>query len=426
MIVGYRCAACAHLVDIATAWPWRCPNSTLIDRHHVLRLMGVHRRPSIDDHPLLVGDANLAWLSFANAHGMTTSAIDTLVAEVDDAVFAVGGTRFHITPYGRQDKLSDALGFDHTGGVFVKDETRAVGGSHKARHLVGILLHLRVAELRGVAPIEQRPPLAIASCGNAALAAATLAAAAQWPLLVFVPTWANPAVLSRLESLGATIELCPRRDDDPPGDPCVYRFRAAVDGGAVPFSVQGPENGLCLDAGRSLAWEMAAQSEGQPLDALVIQVGGGAFATCAADGFRGGPSPRLTVVQPAACAPFDHAWRKAQRLGTDDIGMEWNQCMRPWIPFDGAPITSVASGLLDDETYDWVGVVEGLARSRGTSLVATEAELEQANQLARQHTSVAVDPTGSAGLAALVSPHGPYSPTDRVGVVFSGVDRQSE
>jgi threonine synthase len=60
-----------------------------------------------------------------------------------------------------------------------------VGGSQKARHLFTILLHLLAAERLGQLP--ERPPLAIASCGNAALAAATLAAAADWPIDVYVP-----------------------------------------------------------------------------------------------------------------------------------------------------------------------------------------------------------------------------------------------
>ena len=53
-----------------------------------------------------------------------------------------------------------------------------------------ILLHLRAAELLGLADGPRRP-LAIASCGNAAIAAATLAARADWPLEVFVPDWAG-------------------------------------------------------------------------------------------------------------------------------------------------------------------------------------------------------------------------------------------
>ena len=60
------------------------------------------------------------------------------------------------------------------GGVWVKDETGNVSGSHKARHLMGIMLWIHVVERLGAtAPSAAAGPrLAIASCGNAALAAA--------------------------------------------------------------------------------------------------------------------------------------------------------------------------------------------------------------------------------------------------------------
>ena len=56
-----------------------------------------------------------------------------------------------------------------------------------------------------------------------------------------------------LYALDAEIVVCPRRADDPPGDPCVHRFRDEVVAGAVPFSVQGTENAWCLDGGRTIA-----------------------------------------------------------------------------------------------------------------------------------------------------------------------------
>ena len=66
------------------------------------------------------------------------------------------GTGFRRTPFASADALSDALGFDDDGGVWVKDETGNVAGSHKARHLVSILLHLKAAELDGRGPEDDR------------------------------------------------------------------------------------------------------------------------------------------------------------------------------------------------------------------------------------------------------------------------------
>jgi threonine dehydratase len=411
-VTGWRCAACAAEVPIAAPWPWRCPHGD--DRHHVLHRVRALAafRPHDHPHPFVRFDEELAWAAFADAHGMGFDARVALVEELDTAVAAVDGTGFRETPFARADALSDALGFTADGGVWVKDETGNVAGSHKARHLATILLHLLAAERLGLTA-GARPRLAIASCGNAALAAATLAAAAGWPLDVFVPPSAHPNVLGALEHLGADVTVCPRRPGDPPGDPCVHAFRAAVAGGSVPFSVQGPENALCLDGGRTIGWEML-ESLGHLLDRWYVQVGGGAFATsvalAAADE---GIHPRLHAVQTEGCAPLARAWQQARRIGAE-AGRRWGECMWPW---EDQP-RSAASGILDDETYDWLGIVRGLQASDGTAVVVPETLVLEANELARTHTAIDADHTGTAGLAGLLAER--PAPGERVAVVFSG------
>ena len=266
LTAGWICSVCGAQVDIAAPLAWRCPGAVDGDRHHALRLVQsiAPLRSSGEDNPFLGFRRYLAWDGFAAAHGLTEEARAATVADLDAKVAAVAGTGFVTTPFERADALSDALGFDLDGGIWVKDETRNVGGSHKARHLFTILLHLVTAELTGCTPWTgdaDRPPLAIASCGNAALAASTLAAAVRWPICVYVPVAANVRVVEALHALGAQVVTCPRLSSDPPGDPCVHRFREAVAGGAVPFSVQGTENAWCLDGGRTIGWEMARHME---------------------------------------------------------------------------------------------------------------------------------------------------------------------
>ncbi len=83
---------------------------------------------------------------------------------------------------------------------------------------------------------------------------------------------------------------------------------------------------------------------------------------------------------------------------------------------------SAADGILDDETYDWLGVFDVVRRSGGRMVVAAEKAILRANELART-TDIPVSPTGSAGLAALLTPAGAPTPGERVGIIFSGVDR---
>ncbi len=429
-VVGLRCATCATFVEIDRPLSWRCPRATETDRRHVLQL--VQEMPplqaSAERDPLLAFADRLAWRAFAAANGLTGDACDALTHRLGDAVAAVDGTRFERTPLARHDGLSEALGFTSPGGVWVKDETGGVAGSHKARHLAAIALHLLAAEELGLVPWAPggagRPALAIASCGNAALAAATIASAMRWPIEVFVPPWANRHVTKRLVELGAALVECPRRDGDPPGDPCAHRFRAAVASGAVPFAVQGPENAWCLDSGRTIGWEIAAElatDDGPPADRLFVQVGGGALATCALQGMAdGGIPPRLHPVQTAGCAPLARAWECCGGAsGADEAAARWGECMWPW---ETEPV-SAATGILDDETYDWVGVVEAMARSGGSPVVVPESAVLDAYELGRSATGIDVDHTGTAGLAGLLEVRDQVADDERVVVLFTGVRR---
>ena len=65
---------------------------------------------------------------------------------------------------------------------------------------------------------------------------------------------------------------------------------------------------------------------------------------------------------------------------------------------------SIAHGILDDETYDWLAVVEGMLATGGHPVVVDERTLVDANKLARLATGSDVDHTGSAGLAGLLEP----------------------
>jgi threonine dehydratase len=382
-------------------------------------------RSSGEANPFLAFRRYLAWDGFVGAHGLTDGARHAMVAELDALVAAVDGTGFVTTPFERADALSAQLGFGSDGGVWVKDETHNVAGSHKARHLFTILLHLRAAEQMGLAEWSARPPLAIASCGNAALAAATLAAAVSWPIRVFVPPSANLHVTKRLRELGAEVVECPRLPSDQPGDPCVLRFREAVAAGAVPFSVQGPENAWCLDGGRTIGWEMARhmeeQIEGPPFDRLFVQVGGGAFAASVAAGFRmSGITPALHAVQTDACAPLARAWERSQAFGgPSQAGAHWAECMWPWETVG----ESAADGILDDETYDWLPVLAAMADGHGAPVVATEAHVLEANDLGCRTTGIDASHTGTAGLAGLLAIREQVSPDDRVAVIFSGIRR---
>lgn len=354
-----------------------------------------------DPNPLVRYGPRLGWWAFARANGLSDEACAALTRRV-----AAG---FVTTPFERSASLSDVIGAD----VWAKDETGQVAGSQKGRHLATILLHLLAGEELGLT--SGRPPLAIASCGNAAMAAATLAHRVDWPIDVYVPTWMDPAFGRRLDEVGARIHACERRDGDPAGDPAMLRFREAVAAGAVPFSVQGPENAFCLDGGRTMGWELLDQAAeaGVLLDRVLVQVGGGAFAASVGAGL--GPDVRLDTVQADGCAPLAAAMRRAAVLG--DPAKHWSEVMQPW-----PDPRSAADGILDDETYDWLADLEIMRRSGGAAIVATEAEIVRAHELATA-SGFDVSATGTAGLAGLLHIRDELGADEHVAVIMSGAAR---
>ncbi|MEO5973814.1 MAG: pyridoxal-phosphate dependent enzyme, partial [Ilumatobacteraceae bacterium] len=243
---------------------------------------------------------------------------------------------------------------------------------------------------------------------------------------VFVPVSADAELLEMLAGLNAQIVQCPRLAADPPGDPCVHRFHAEVLQGAIPFGVQGPENAWCLDGGRTIGWEMAfahEQTDGPLLDRVFVQSGGGALAACTAAGlFAGGVRPKLHAVQAQGCAPLARAWKRAKETGgTRNAGSRWSVCMWPW---EQVPI-SLADGILDDETYDWIAVCNAMTDSGGSPVVASERHILEAYALAHRVTTIDVSPTGTAGLAGVLSMRSDLADDERVAVVFSGIRRPS-
>jgi threonine synthase len=333
------------------------------------------------------------------------------VLELDAAVTRVGGQGFTITPTTEQPGLAAAIG--HSGELIVKDETNNVSGSHKARHLFGLALHLAISD-------ESQGRLAISSCGNAALAAATIAAAAHREIDVFVPVWADAGVVEDLRSLGASVQHCERRPGEE-GDPCFLRFREAMLRGAVPFGCQGPVDPRTLDGGRTLGWEIAEQVGN--FDRLVIQVGGGALASSLSQGLwdaarleQISAMPRIDTVQTEGCAPLAAAMETLAHEHGDIPAAASNpeHYMKPW-PNEPA---SAADGILDDITYDWLVLAWAMQATGGQAIVATETRVLAAHESGRI-TGIHASATGTAGLAGLLESPEP----GRTLLVFTGVDR---
>jgi threonine synthase len=445
---GLACAGCGALAPAHHPFTPRCPSRRPGDDidHVMARGIDLNRLDpprDPDPNPFVRYRALFHAYHVARAAGWGDARYVDLVRELDDAVARVDGRGFRVTPLARAPGIAHAAGLGAQGAVWVKDETGNVAGSHKARHLFGILLELRMAEAVGDGDPER--PLAIASCGNAALAAAVVARAAERELRVFVPASADAATVDRLRELGAIVVVCPRRPGQA-GDPSYLRLREALAEGAVPFTCQGPDNGLAIEGGATLSWEIVDElrAAGGSLDRIVVQVGGGALASGIALGFDDAAVvgaidavPRLDTVQAAGCWPLVRAWERiladlGVAAGTpmdpglvhDGLHRVANRRSRYMWPWETEPV-SVAHGILDDEAYDWLAVVRAMLVTGGRAVVVDEPALIEANALACGATGIDADETGTAGVAGLLAlaRAGFVRPDEAVAVVLSGVRR---
>ncbi len=384
----------------------------------------------------------------AMAGGWSDDDFVSLVDRLDEAVRGVDGRGFMMTPISMRPEAAEALELK-SDRLWIKDDTHNVGGSHKARHLFGVMLH-QALDLE-----DADSELAIASCGNAALAAAVVARAEQRPLRVFIPTWADRSVVEELGRLDARIEVCERRPGEA-GDPTYLRFMEAVNRGAVPFSVQSTVTPTTIDGGRTLGWEAAEQLGNLGVEGpmrVMLQVGGGAMAAAVASGIETGVfhdwvriEPRYHPVQTEACAPLYRAWDSLLRAASvedspsdeeratnlrEDAGAiavvtslannESDRFMYPWDPVG----ETAATGILDDITYDWLGLLEPTIRSGGWPVVVDERAVVEAHRVGREVLGLDVSATGTAGMAGLLDREVASSITsaESILVLATGVER---
>ena len=466
------CDGCGAWLPVEERHPFRCPGAVAADDtdHALRRRLQVAPEArsrlaeafdSLEPNPLVRFRELFHVYWMARAHGIEDQRFVDAARELDRRVRLVSGSGLEETSYLRSEAISQAVGCE---GLWIKDETGNIGGTHKGRHLASVLLWLLLERELESEGVDSPSPLAISSCGNAAWAAAILAKSVDWPLDVFVPSDAPRAAYERLSRLGARWTPCERRPGER-GDPCYRSFSEAVDRGALPFTCQGPSNGLVIEGGQTLIWEIVGSliRNGGRLDRMVVQTGGGALASACVLGWREARQivpldklPRLHAVQTTGAWPLVRAYDAlAERLADRHLGLPGrrprrleeraelaallrermraaeiqeelryavshrSQFMWPW---EEQP-HSMADAILDDETYDWLPLLSGMFESGGYPVVVPEERFAEANRLAHASVDIDVGDTGSAGLAGALelADAGEIGAGEHVAVLFTGV-----
>ncbi len=486
--LSLKCIGCDSLPDFSKELINGCENRTIGDSNHILEkhiplLDGV----SMDSYLKIKSDNVNPFIYFKDFFLSKYIAekykvdFEGIIQNIQDRLNEVDGVGFQITP------LTSYNSFSHfKNNLFIKDETGNVGGSHKARHLMGNILYIETLLKAGI--LKEKPSLSIYSCGNAAIAASVIAKAAGYKLDVFIPPNINRKVVDILEKNNAIITVCPRQENES-GDPCYNRFQESLQSGAVSFSCSGPDNWANIEGGETLVLELMVQMSEieKKLDSIVIQVGGGALTSSAVHALDTlyeqnliNYIPKIYTVQTEGCYPLARAYFLLLKKMAEVNGLKcslnftkhsnkteaivenqkllhyacnfikeiteiktfirdnYNKCcvqnvlmtackkenssfMWNW---EEEP-ASIAHGILDDITYDWFKLAQGMFKTGGIPVVVDENELLDANKTARDLTDINVDPTGSSGFCGLLHLLGLkiIPETDNTAVLFTGVKR---
>ena len=301
-------------------------------------------------------------------HRLKIDNIRAAVREIDPV--------FLNTPQYQADSLSRILGAT----IVVKVETANPIRSFKGRG----------AEFLA-SRIPGGPKLITASAGNFGQAMAYACRKREIALTVYASVNANPLKLERMRALGATVVL--QGDDFDAAK--IEAKRVAAESG-----IRLVEDGRDVEPGEgagTIGLELA-DWKGE-VDAVLLPLGNGALA-CGVGRYLKHVRPQIRVVaiQSAGAPAMLESWRQ-KRL----------------VPFD--TISTIADGIgvripIPECVRDMEGIID-------EGIVVQDASLIEAMRLAHEHLGVVLEPSGAAGLAAILENRGGFA-KQTVAVVLCG------
>ena len=306
------------------------------------------------------------------------------------------------TPLTRAGRLAQQLGI-HT--LYLKDETRNPTGSFKDRMLaVGIA---RARELG-------KQTIAVQSSGNVAAAAAAYAAKAGLQAKIFVPRTSPEEKLVQVLMYGADLF---RIDHSSPTDIFDLLRWACEEFDWYLASTAAIFNPFTLEGAKTIAYEIAEQTDFDLPEWMIVPVGGGGNIGSLWRGFSDlralglvARLPRMVGVQAAGCAPIVEAIRLG-RTAKEALAWRW------------PAIDTVAGAIADDVVFDAHIALPAVRESQGTAVAVPDDDSLAMERLLASTEGIFVEPASATTLAALKNllDQGQIKPQDRVCCVLTGL-----
>lgn len=229
--------------------------------------------------------------------------------------------------------------------------------------------------------------LVAASAGNWGQALAYACRTHRVPLVVFAATQANPLKLQRMQALGADVRL--HGSDFDAAKLCAKRFVAGHAGSsAAPRMVEDGLDVRVTEGHGSIAIELTegAARTGEPIDAVLVPLGNGAMLNGIGCWFKAA-SPATQVI--GVCAEGAAAMRDSWLRGPGAAVIEHPR------------VDTIADGIairmpIPEAVADMHGRVDDV-------VLVSDAQIVQAMRLVHEHAGLVLEPSGAAGLAAVLA-----------------------
>jgi threonine dehydratase len=241
------------------------------------------------------------------------------------------------------------------------------------------------------ATLDGRPPLVCATAGNFGQGMAFAARKRGLPLTIFASVTANPLKVERMRALGAEVRLV--GENFKVAHTAAKTFAAEtgarlIEDGRVPAITEGAGTiGLEM-----LRWE-------EPFDAILVPLGDGALLAGVARWVKAQrPATQMIGICASGAPAMERSWRarRAEELGQAETIADGISVQNPY----------------PEAVADIVGLADDI-------LLVEDHALVSAMQLAHRELGVVLEPSGAAGLAALMT-HRERFKGQLIGTILTG------
>jgi threonine dehydratase len=242
-----------------------------------------------------------------------------------------------------------------------------------------------------LAAVEGGAQIVCASAGNFGQGLAFAARKRGLPLIVFAATTANPLKVERMRALGAEVRLV--GEDFDAAKLAAKAFAAET--GAV--MIEDSREAATAEGAGTIGIELLRWPA--PLDAIVVSLGNGALLAGIARWVKAHrPTTQLIGVCASGAPAMERSWRSGELVTTERVA-------------------TIADGIairipVPEALGDLDGVVDDIVLVDDDALLA-------AMRLAHTHLGLVLEPSGAAGIAALLA-HGERFSGQTVATILCG------